>query len=78
MELHDFLDIIKEEKNNGSKNQQTKLIGVSSNIHLKIKQISFLYEIPISNLVDGILNNWITENKEVIVADRIKSIKTDF
>ncbi|OFY98843.1 MAG: hypothetical protein A3K10_16575 [Bacteroidetes bacterium RIFCSPLOWO2_12_FULL_31_6] len=78
MELYKFLETIKEEKNVDSKNQQTKMITVSSVIHLKIKQTSFLYNIPISNLVDGILNQWITENKDAIIADRIKSIKTDF
>lgn len=78
MELQEFLKSIKEDKNGKFNSRRTKIVGVSTPIHLKIKQISSLYDIPISNLVDGIIDQWMKENKKEIIADKIKSIDQDF
>ena len=78
MELHEFLKSIKEDKNGKFRSRTIKIVGVSTPIHLKIKQISFLYNIPISILVDGIIDQWMKENKKDIIADKIKSMDQDF
>lgn len=75
--LNDFIEKIKTDKIVDLKNQQTKSIAISSEIHQKIKQIAFLYNIPLSNLVGGVLNEWISGNKKAIIKDKKKFIERE-
>ena len=78
MDFNKFLESIKKKENTELFDRQSKSIALPSTIHQKIKQTAFLYSIPQSILVGAILYQWIDDNKERIIADRIKSIKNDF
>ncbi len=78
MDLNEFLEDIKSPEKVKLFSEQSKSMALPSSIHKKIKQIAFQYNVPQSILVGGILNQWIEDNKERIITDRIESIKNDF
>lgn len=77
MKIQKFIETIKKNKENTIEGNNYAAARVSPNTHKKLKQVSFHFNIPLTVLVNGVLNHWLKENNDAILEEKIKLLKQE-